>query len=234
MDEKLQEASDQPELLCVENVCKSFERQPVLDKISFRLAAGEGLCIYGANGAGKTTLLRIIAGLLSPDEGAIEVCGSDLQANRMEVKTTLGVVFHRNMVYPQLTAAENLLFFARLYGLKNPQRRVEELLEQMHLSDCSSETTHKLSHGITRRLAIARALIHNPTVLLADEPFAGLDEKARTGLIQTLRNFREKDRAMVLTTHNLDSAQHCCNLTGHLAHQKLTYIRSRTSEQLLS
>lgn len=204
-------------------VCKSFGSRAVLKAISFQLTAGQGLSICGANAAGKTTLLKIIAGLLQPGDGEVELCGFNIRHQAHKIKPLVGAIFHKSMLYPQLTVAENLRFFARLYGVKNTEARIEELLEQAGLTPYRYDSAGILSRGMTQRLAIARALIHRPIVLLADEPFTGLDTDASKHLVTILRSFKGEGGTIVMTTHNVNSALQCCEQVAVLDDQKLIF-----------
>lgn len=195
----------------------------MLEAISFQLTAGQGLCICGANAAGKTTLLRIIAGLLEPNGGAVEICGFNIKRQLQKIKLILGALFHKPMVYPQLTVIENLHFFAGLYGLKNSKARMQELLEQVELTPYRYDSASTLSQGMMQRLAIARAMVHKPNVFLADEPFAGLDSQASRDLVTILNNFKDQGGAVLMTTHSVDLSLQCCERVVVLNDQKLIF-----------
>jgi len=223
MGEQLQEAKKQTAAIELAGVCKSFGSRVVLEGISLSVARGEGLCVCGANAAGKTTLLRIIAGLLQPGSGAVQICGFDMRTQAREIKPMLGAILHKSMVYPQLTVVENLRFFSKLYGVRDSKGRIEELLEQAGLGAYRDDRAGVLSRGMTQRLAIARAMEHNPSVLLADEPFAGLDAKASKHLVSLLRSFKDKGGAILVTTHNVDFALRCCESVAVLEDHKLIF-----------
>jgi len=207
----------------VVSVSKSFGSQVVLEDISFHLAGGQGLCICGPNASGKTTLLRIMAGLLQPDAGAVQICGFDVKSQARQAKAMLGAIFHKSMVYPQLTAIENLRFFARLYGVRDSTARMQELLEQTALMPYRYDKAGVLSRGIMQRLAIARALVHRPNVLLADEPFTGLDADASKHLITILNHFKDEGGTIVMTTHDVNLSLHCCGHVAVLDKRKLIF-----------
>ena len=223
MNKEPQKPSNQAPVINLSGVCKSFGSRTVLETISFSVTGREGLCICGANAAGKTTLLRIIAGLLQPGEGMVEVCGFNMATDSQRIKPMLGVIFHKSMVYPQLTVIENLQFFARLYGAKNNKMRIQELLEQTGLTPYRYDSAGILSGGMTQRLAIARALIHKPVVLLADEPFAGLDDQARKYLIKLMSSFKNDGGTVVMTTHDINLALDCCDKIAVLDDRKLIF-----------
>ena len=228
MTKKLQNPSEFP-AVDVAGVSKSFGSQIVLEDISFHLAGGQGLCICGPNASGKTTLLRIMAGLLQPDAGAVQICGFDVKSQARQAKVLLGAIFHKSMVYPQLTVIENLRFFARLYGVRDGTARIQELLEQTALMPYRYDRAGILSRGMMQRLAIARALVHKPIVLLADEPFTGLDADASDHLVTILNNFKDEGGAIVMTTHDVNLSLQCCQHVAVLDAQKLVF-NTKTSE----
>lgn len=205
----------------VAGISKSFDSQLVLQDIDLNLAAGQILCICGPNAAGKTTLLRIMAGLLQPTAGTVRICGFDVQKQPQRVKPILGAIFHKSMLYSQLTVIENLQFFAGLYGLRDSEAHIKELLEQVDLLPYRYDRAGILSRGMLQRLAIARAMVHRPTVLLADEPFTGLDTDARKSLVAILKSFKGQGRAIVMTTHDVSLALQCCDRVAVLDKGKL-------------
>lgn len=207
----------------VAGVSKSFGSQLVLKDISFHLTGGQGLCICGPNAAGKTTLLHIMAGLLQPDAGAVQICGFDVKSQAQQARATLGAIFHKSMVYPHLTVIENLRFFASLYGVRDTAARIQELLEQAALMPYRYDRAGVLSHGMMQRLAIARALVHRPNVLLADEPFSGLDADASGHLVNMLNRFKSEGGAIVMTTHNVDLSLQCCEQVAVLDKRRMIF-----------
>ncbi len=223
MSEKSQKPLSKTAAINLSGISKSFGRRAVLESISLSVGAGQGLCIYGANAVGKTTLLRITAGLLKPSQGTAEICGFDIQRHTQQTKAMLGVIFHKSMAYPQLTVEENLRFFARLYGIKNSRERIEELLGQTGLGPCRCDRAGILSRGMIQRLAIARALLHKPKVLLADEPFAGLDAEAARHLVMILGSFKNEGGTVVMATHNVNLSLQCCEQAAVLNERKIIF-----------
>jgi len=213
----------------IKGIFKSFGSRSVLEDISISAPPGRALCICGPNAVGKTTLLKIIAALLPPDAGDIQIYGFSLQKKPLQAKKLIAVIFHQNMLYPQLTVTENLQFFARLYGIKDSFNRINQLLEKTHLTPYRRDIAGTLSHGIAKRLTIARALLHKPKVLLADEPFAGLDIEAAKHLVDTLSDFKAGGRTVVMTTHNPSTALDCCDQVTVLDDKKLIF-NSATSD----
>lgn len=187
------------------NVQKSFALKPVLRGVSFTLQAGERLALLGANGTGKTTLLRILAGLIRPGGGRILIGGLDLCQQTREVQHHIGLVAHHSYLYDELSALENLQFFARMYGLRQPAERAALLLRRVGLDTRARERVGTFSRGQVQRLALARALLHAPTLLLLDEPETGLDQAGQTLLAELLHEHQAHGGALIFTTHDLES-----------------------------
>jgi heme exporter protein A len=185
---------------------KSFGLRPVLRGVDLAVAPGECLALMGPNGAGKTTLLRILATLSKPTAGLVRVADLPLPSAAGEVRRRLGVVAHHPLLYSDLTAHENLDFYARLYGLKNYGARIAAVLEQVGLAARRYDLVRTFSRGMLQRLAIGRALLHNPQVMMFDEPYTGLDPHAADMLDQVLAEARRAGRTTLLTTHDLARA----------------------------
>jgi len=172
-------------------------RVVALDDVSFSLTAGQTLAIFGPNGAGKTTLLKVLAGLIRPQAGSARVAGG---------RRAIGWIGHQSHLYGHLSVRENLFFWASLYGVPRAQRgpRAAEVLARLGMTDRAEQPVWSLSRGLVQRAAIAKALIHDPPVLLLDEPFTGLDLAAAAELRTLLGALRGGGRALVLATHNVD------------------------------
>ncbi len=192
-------------MLIAENLSLFFGVRPVLRGVSLGVRRGEWVVVLGANGAGKTTLLRVIATLLRPAGGRLELNGVDALTHPARVRAQLGMVSHQPLIYPDLTASENLRFFGRLYGLSGAQleQRVEHALREVGLWTRRHDRARAFSRGMTQRLSIARAMLHNPDLLLLDEPFTGLDQHSATTLAAMLRDLVAQGRAVLMTTHEL-------------------------------
>ena len=195
----------------IKSVSKAFDTRNVLRDIAIDIDTEQAVLICGINGAGKTTLLRIIAGLLQPDQGSVELCGYNIRKDPEKAKSQFGMISHKSMVYPELTVLENLSFFATLYGVKDSDTYITKLLQDVGLLSYRYDTASILSRGLLQRLAIARALVHRPALLLADEPFTGLDAKACHHLITVLNEFTKNGGTIVMTTHDIDIGLKCCN-----------------------
>lgn len=192
----------------VSDVSRHFGRRKALSHISFDCRAGEILGLLGPNGAGKSTLLSILATLLAPSSGAVTYGGHSARAAGAELRARLGMLGHDLFLYPELTARENLLFFARLYGLEDPVARVDEGLTHANLSDRADDVVTGFSRGMRQRLALERALVHAPRLLLLDEPFTGLDQASTAALVTRLKGLQEQGCLIVLATHDLEVAEH--------------------------
>lgn len=185
-----------------ERLVRTFGRRRALDEVTFSLASGGCLSLFGPNGAGKTTLLRVLAGLLKPTSGVAEIGGSRLPGNAA-VRRLVGVVSHHGMLYDALSARENVLFAARLYGVSAAAAAADRALERLRVADRAHTAVRLLSRGLRQRVALARAVVHDPTVLLLDEPYTGLDEAGAAALTRMLRELRDGGAALLLVTHNI-------------------------------
>ncbi|MDA1127354.1 MAG: heme ABC exporter ATP-binding protein CcmA [Chloroflexi bacterium] len=183
---------------------KSYGEWPVLWNLDLSVPWGQTLVLFGANGAGKTTLLRILATHVRPDEGSIAVAGHNLRTRPDEVRRRIGVVGHRSLLYDDMTCRENLVYYARLFGLKDHKPRVDEVLEKVGLSNRADHRVRTLSNGMQKRAAIARAILHQPDVLLLDEPEGGLDLESVSILGTLLAEWTDAGRSVIMTTHDLD------------------------------
>lgn len=189
-------------LIRCDKVAKRFGGKRVLRDISLSVRAGEIFSLLGANGSGKTTLLRIVAGLERSDAGEVWLGPVPLSAARHEIRHYIGVVAHAPLLYDSLTAAENLRFFARMYDLNAPEDRINRLLRAFALWPRRDEPVRTFSRGMLQRLAIARSILHDPPVLIFDEPDSGLDGESLTILSGLLAEFRRGERAVMLSTHD--------------------------------
>lgn len=185
---------------------KSFGLKPILRGLDLNLHAGERMALLGANGAGKTTLLRILAGLTRPTDGRILIDGLNLVQQTREIRRKVGFVAHQPYLYDELSALENLIFFARMYALAQPQARAIELLQRVGLSKKVRERAGALSRGQAQRLALARALLHEPQLLLLDEPDTGLDQDGLALLAELLAEHHARGGTILFTTHDLEAA----------------------------
>jgi heme exporter protein A len=170
--------------------------------VTFSLGAGECLALFGPNGAGKTTLLRVLAGLLEPSSGSARVSGIALPAGG-EVRAHVGLISHHTMLYDALSPRENVSFAARLYSVIDVATRVEDSLRRMSMLERADAPVRSLSRGMQQRVSIARAMVHAPRLVLADEPYSGLDESGARALTALLEELRSAGTAIIIVTHNL-------------------------------
>lgn len=190
----------------VRGLVKRFGLKTVLRGLDFTVAPGEFVALLGPNGAGKTTFLRILASLSRPTAGVVQVGGYRLPEQAAAVRRRLGVVSHQPLLYGDLSAEENLRFYGRLYGLRDLEARVAEVLDLVGLADRRRDLVRTYSRGMQQRLAIARALLHRPEVLLLDEPYTGLDQDACAMLDAVLRQVAAAGHTVVMTSHDLSRA----------------------------
>lgn len=187
----------------VRSLIKTFGIKPVLRGLDLHIEAGEFVALLGPNGAGKTTLLRILASLARPSLGEVRLAGFRLPGEAAAVRRILGVVSHQPLLYGDLTAEENLRFYARLYAIPAASRRIDEILEMVGLDRRRRDRVREYSRGMQQRLAIGRAVLHDPQVLLFDEPHTGLDQDASTMLDSILRQVAGEGRTVLMTSHDL-------------------------------
>jgi len=187
---------------------KDFGHRTIVKDATFSVQAGEVVTIFGPNGAGKTTFIKLLATLLKPTAGTLEIEGADALDDSPHVRCTLGVVIHENLAYSALTAYENLKFFGQLYGVPELDDRCMVLLTEVGLQRFAHEPLRIFSRGMTQRFMIARALLHKPSVLLLDEPFSGLDAAAQQFVLERVEQERHHGRSLVITTHNTTLGYH--------------------------
>jgi heme exporter protein A len=188
------------EAIALDGLERRYGDRPALAGVSVRVAEGQTLAVFGANGAGKTTLLRVLATLLRPHAGGVSVLGWELPGEAWRARARIGLLGHEPLLYPDLTARENLRFHARLHGVAHA--RVDELLRAVGMERRAGDPVRELSRGMVQRVAAARALLHDPALLLLDEPRAGLDPGAAEQLEPLIG--RASGRTRVLVTHDVE------------------------------
>ena len=200
-------------MLEVHKICKSYGKKQVLQDLSFAIQSGEVYGLLGPNGAGKTTTISILCGLIQADRGTITLNGQILSGS---TRSLIGVAPQENIFYKSLTCEENLIFFGRLYGLsgKACRKQAKYCLELVGLGDRISSIAETLSGGMKRRLSMAIAFVHQPQLVVLDEPTTGLDIEARYEIWEVIRNLCSQDMAILLTTHMLDEAERLCQRIG--------------------
>jgi ABC-2 type transport system ATP-binding protein len=205
----------------IADVTCTFGRVCALDGVSLRVRTGTVVGIVGPNGAGKTTLIDVICGLVRPTSGTARVLGEDVAAHAATLRARIGVLPQETALYDEVTPVQNLRFAAALYGVRNPAARIAEVLELVGLSARARDTVRGFSGGMQRRLAIARALLHDPPLLILDEPTVGVDVEARHQIWAHIRSLRAGGRTVVLTTNYLDEAEALCDRVAILRAGKL-------------
>jgi heme exporter protein A len=192
------------QVLKCEGVAKRFGKTTALRSVSFSLGQGEFLTIFGHNGAGKSTLLNIVASLIRSFDGEIQLFGKKVSKTDENTRRSLGFMSHDSFLYLDLTTHENLVFYARLYGLDDPAGRAGAMLSRVDLEDKANDVVRDLSRGMKQRLSLGRAFLHSPDLLLLDEPYTGLDETACANLNDMLSGFTAGGGTVLMTTHDID------------------------------
>ena len=194
-------------MIIVKKLVKRFGLKTILRSVDFEVQPGEFVALLGPNGAGKTTFLRILASLSRPSLGEVTIAGYKLPQQAAQVRARLGVVSHLPLLYGDLNAEENLRFYARLYGINNYELRIREVLEMTGLETRRRDLVRTFSRGMQQRLAIGRAVLHDPDVMLFDEPYTGLDQDASSMLDGVLKTVAAQGRTIVMTSHDLSRAE---------------------------
>ena len=194
-------------MIIVKKLVKRYGFKTVLRGLDFQVQPGEFVALLGPNGAGKTTFLRILASLSRPSLGEVNIAGYKLPNQAAQVRARIGVVSHLPLLYSDLSAEENLRFYARLYGITNYQLRITEILEMVGLETRRRDLVRTFSRGMGQRLAIGRAILHDPDVMLFDEPYTGLDQDASSVLDDILKTVSKQGRTVVMTSHDLAHAE---------------------------
>ena len=193
----------------VKSLTRDYDSLRAVDNISFSVEPGEIFGFLGPNGAGKTTTIRVLTGRLRPTAGEAQVLGCDVVTERQQLKPQIGVVFEHQNLYERLSARDNLVFAARLYGV--PRGRVDRVLAQVGLTDRARDRIKKYSNGMKQRLLIARALLHEPEILFLDEPTRGLDPNVARDIRSIIANLARQGVTVFLTTHDMDEAEEMCD-----------------------
>ncbi len=212
-----------PPAIWTRNLTKVFGHRRALRGVDLAVGRGEFLVLFGPNGAGKTTLLRILATLSKPTAGRAVLDGIDLADDPGEVRRRLGVISHQTFLYDDLTAAENLRFFGRMYDVPDLERRIAEVLAQVGLAARANDRARTFSRGMQQRLSIARAVLHNPPILLLDEPDTGLDERAAGMLHEVISGLEGGARTVIMTTHHFERGLAMATRVAVLADGKLVH-----------
>jgi len=210
-------------MITVENLSKKFGDLQAVDRISFTVSQGELFGFLGPNGAGKTTTISMVSGLLRPDEGTVRIENYNLWESPRAAKRLLGLVPQDLALYQEFSARENLRFWGGLYGIPRSQlkKNTEELLERVGLADRAREPVSRYSGGMKRRLNLAIGLVHNPKVLLLDEPTVGIDPQARNNILEIIRDIAGQGTTIIFATHHLEEAEKLCDRIAIIDHGRI-------------
>jgi heme exporter protein A len=210
----------------VRKLTKAFGHQAALRGVDLQVEEGEFLTLFGPNGAGKTTLIRVVASLTRPTAGIVRVRGEDLGKAGTSLRRHIGLISHNPLLYGDLTPDENLRFFARMYDLPDAAARIDAVLDQVGLAARRRDPVRTFSRGMVQRLAIARAILHDPAIMLLDEPY--------TGLRAVLEELAASNRTVILTTHNLEQGLEMCDRAAILNRGKVAWQGARAGLDLVS
>ena len=218
----------------VEGLQKSFDDVPVLWDLDLEVQWGEFLVLFGANGTGKTTLLRLISTQARPEAGRILVAGYDQKRQPRAIRRHIGVVGHLGYLYEDLTCRENLEFYGRLYRVKDLPQQLDMVLDRVGLTQRSQQRVRALSHGMRKRLALARAILHQPSILLLDEPEGGLDRESIEMLRQLTAEWTAGGGSIIMTTHNEELGRSWADRVGVLSQGRVHFSSEPSSRETTS
>lgn len=197
-------------MIDIKKLTKQADNKLILRGIDLSISKGETVAILGPNGAGKSTLLKVLAALIKPTSGQVKINGLDLKKNQIEIKKLFGYLPHSSLLYEQYSPLENLIFFGKLYGVKNVEERARELVKEVGLSFFLNEPVKNFSRGMIQRIAIARAIVHDPPILFLDEPHTGLDQGAIGILNNVVLSMKAKGTTTLMVTHDFKQAAEIC------------------------
>ena len=192
-------------IINVQGLNKAYGRNKIFQNLDLVINYGEVCALIGINGSGKTTLLKILSTLTKPDSGSLSIAGLTSRKNGEDIRKLVGLVTHNHLLYNQLTGYENLKFVGELYRVQNIDEKIKELSSLLKLDKVLDKRIEYLSHGFQKRVSIARALIHNPLLLLLDEPESNLDHLSKTVLFEMIKRFKESGKTILVTTHNIET-----------------------------
>ena len=216
--------SSSKEAISIQGATKSYGAVPVLHNLDLEVGWGERLVLFGVNGSGKTTLVKLLATLARPNSGRIEIAGLDVRRHGAQARRSMGVVTHQTLLYDDLTAYENLRFYGRMFRVADLEQRISRVADLTGIEHRLKARTRTLSHGMQKRLSLARALLHSPPILIMDEPETGLDQEALEVLEGVVQNTA---KAVLMTTHNLDRGLSLASRVAILAKGRIAYQAPR-------
>ncbi len=213
----------QSTVIAVSGLTKTFGNLYALRNLSFSLNKGEFLTIFGPNGAGKTTLIRILSTITKASSGEIKFADLSFEDDSEKIRRQIGVIAHQTFLYENLTAEENLRFYGKLYDVENLTRKIETILSQVGLELRKKDFVRTFSRGMQQRLAIARAMLHEPSILLLDEPYTGLDQHASGMLTIWLNRLRSSEQTILMVTHDLEQGMELADRIAILVNGQLVF-----------
>jgi len=221
-------------ILVAKDITKSFGRLQVLNGVNLTLNRGDRYILFGSNGVGKTTLVKILATILPADSGELTLFGKKIGKRSKDVKAMIGFMSHEPYLYNELSAFENLNFYANLYSIKNKKERVENLLREVGLYHRSYDRVGSFSRGMKQRLSLARAILHNPDIIFLDEPYAGLDIRAQEILNDLILRLNENGKTFFLITHDIGISFEIANRIGIISKGQIVYEAEGVEKQVFS
>lgn len=213
----------QSTVIAVTGLTKTFGNLYALRNLSFSLSKGEFLTIFGPNGAGKTTLIRILSTITKASSGEIKIADLSFEDDSEKIRRQIGVIAHQTFLYENLTAEENLRFYGKLYDVENLSKKIETILSEVGLELRKKDFVRTFSRGMQQRLAIARALLHEPSILLLDEPYTGLDQHASGMLTNWLNRLRSSEQTILMVTHDLEQGMELADRIAILVEGQLVF-----------
>ena len=213
----------QSTVIAVTGLTKTFGNLYALRNLSFSLNKGEFLTIFGPNGAGKTTLIRILSTITKASSGEIKIADLSFEDDSEKIRRQIGVIAHQTFLYENLTAEENLRFYGKLYDVENLSKKIETILSEVGLELRKKDFVRTFSRGMQQRLAIARAMLHEPSILLLDEPYTGLDQHASGMLTNWLNRLRSSEQTILMVTHDLEQGMELADRIAILVNGQLVF-----------
>lgn len=221
-------------MISIKDLRKSYGRKRILRNFNLNVKSGDFLVLFGPNGAGKTTLIKILSTLSRATSGDITINGFNLNEEPIEVRNSIGVLSHNPLLYEDLTLKENLIFYSRMYGLKKDKKAIKSLMDDVGLLHRSNDRVGEFSRGMKQRAAVARVILHDPPVLLLDEPYTGLDFKAWDMLNGMLKKYHENGKTILLITHNVELGHQIGDRLAVLAKGQIAYDCKKEDVDLAS
>lgn len=204
---------------------KKFGHKTALRNIDLVLNKGDALALFGPNGAGKSTLIQVLCSLLRPTSGRVRIAGFEAPRDREALHQIIGLIGHQTFLYPHLTAHENLKFYGAMYRVVRLDSRIAEVLDLVGLSDNSHDAVQTFSRGMQQRLAIGRAILHDPMVMFLDEPFTGLDQQGSDEFVNLILQFRDQGKTVIMASHDLDLGLELCGRAAILKSGRMVYLQ---------